>query len=46
MRQHGGPESKRFFQFLKKQEVALAIVLVWIVAWSVFAMAEAFNHIA
>ena len=37
---------KKFFQFLKKQEVALAVALVWMVAWAGFAMTEAFNHIA
>ena len=37
---------KRFFQILKTQEVALTIVLVWMVVWAGFAMTEAFNHIA
>lgn len=37
---------KRFFKFLKKQEVALAVALMTMVAWSGFAMTEAFNHLA
>ena len=37
---------KRFFQFLKRQDVALAITLVWMVVWAGGAMTEAFNHIA
>ncbi|MEQ1519598.1 MAG: hypothetical protein ABL931_24250 [Usitatibacteraceae bacterium] len=37
---------KRFFQSLKKQEVALAVVLMWMVAWAGFALTEAFSHIA
>ena len=37
---------KRFFKFLKKQEVALAVALMSMVAWSGFAMTEAFNHLA
>lgn len=37
---------KPFFQFLKKQEVALTVALMWMVVWAGFAMTEAFNHIA
>lgn len=37
---------KRFFQFLKTQEVALAVSLMSMVVWAGFAMTEAFNHIA
>ncbi len=37
---------KPFFQFLKKQEVALTAALMWMVVWAGFAMTEAFNHIA
>lgn len=37
---------KKFFQFVKKQEVTLAVALVWMVVWAGFAMTEAFNHIA
>lgn len=37
---------KKFFQFAKKQEVALTVALVWMVVWAGFAMTEAFSHIA
>ena len=37
---------KRIFQYLKKQEFALGVALVWMVVWSGFAMTEAFNHLA
>lgn len=37
---------KRIFRFLKKQEFALGVALVWMVVWSGFAMTEAFNHLA
>ena len=37
---------KRIFQFLKKQEFALGVALLWMVVWSGFAMTEAFNHLA
>ena len=36
----------RIFRFLKKQEFALGVVLMWMVVWSGFAMTEAFNHLA
>lgn len=37
---------KRFSQFLKTQEVALTVALVWMVVWAGFAMTDAFNSIA
>ena len=37
---------KRIFRFLKKQEFALGVALVWMVVWSGFAMTETFNHLA
>jgi hypothetical protein len=41
-----GQAMKRFFKFVKRQEVALAIALLWMVGWSGYAMTEAFHHLA